>query len=129
MRKLLLAALVGVFVALPAQARPYRDNAVAVVKNWYRQYLHREAEPSGLHGWVTQLRQGQEPRYLLSIFLSDSEYYQNAGGTPRSWITALYEDLAGREPSPREMRYWLDRLEDQTYQDVADALLGRFGGG
>ena len=127
MRKLLLAALLGLCLVSPEQAQPYRDNAVAVVKSWYRQYLHREAEPSGLQGWVTQLRQGQDPTYLLSSLLASQEYFQNAGSTPAGWIKALYWDLAGRRPTFRETRYWQGRLEDETYQEVAYALLLKFG--
>ena len=129
MRKLLIPALLGLVVALPAEARPRPYNPVAIVKNWYRQYLHREPESSGIQGWVDQLRQGEDPTYLLSVLLADKEYYQNAGKTPKGWIAALYEDLAGRAPTRREMRYWLNRLEEQTYQEVAYALLRKFGGG
>jgi hypothetical protein len=105
MRKLLFAALLGLAVALPAEARPRPYNPLAIVKNWYRQYLHREAEPSGLEGWVAQLRHGEDPTYLLSILLGGQEYFQNAGGTSTGWITALFEDLAGRAPTRRELRY------------------------
>jgi hypothetical protein len=129
MRKLLIAAFLGLVVALPGQARPRPYNPVAIVKNWYRQYLHREAEPSGLEGWVAQLRQGEDPTYLLSILLGGQEYFQNAGGTPTGWITALFEDLVGRKPARRELRYWRHRLEGQTYQEVAYDMLRKFGGG
>jgi len=114
---------------LPGEARPRTSNPVAIVKNWYRQYLHREAEPSGLEGWVNQLRQGEDPTYLLSIILGGQEYFQNAGGNATGWITALFEDLAGREPTRRELRYWRHRLEEQTYQEAAYDLLRIFGGG
>jgi hypothetical protein len=80
MRKLLLPALLGLVVALPAEARPRPYNPVAIVKNWYRQYLQREAEPSGLEGWVAQLRQGEDPTYLLSILLGGQEYFPERRG-------------------------------------------------
>jgi hypothetical protein len=128
MHKLLLAVVLGACVLAPAQARHHhRPSAVALVKSWYRQYLHREAEPAGLQGWVSVVRQGHDPRYLLSVFLADREYFQNAGGTAEGWIESLFNDLAGREPTDREYRYWMGRLENQTYQEVAYALLGKFG--
>ena len=64
--------------------------------------------------------------HLLSVLLADHEYYQNAGGTPEGWLETLFQDLAGREPTNREYRYWLRRLEDETYQEVAYKLLRKF---
>jgi hypothetical protein len=127
MRKLILAICLGLLVVAPLRAQYYGYNDVAVVKDWYRHFLHREAEPGGLNGWVNQLRQGQEPAYLLAQIVSGDEYYTKAGANDEDWLVALYQDLTGREPTSRELRYWMGRLDRQTHIEVAYSLVKRYG--
>jgi len=107
-------------------AQTYSDNSVATVKNWYRQFLRRDPEPSGLMHWSEALRQGNPPALLLSGILGSDEYYNIAGGSPNSFVRSLYLDLAGREPTPRELAYWTSRLNTEYPKDVAYAILTRF---
>ena len=109
-----------------APARHYRDDPVAMVQGWYQRYLHRNVDPSGIQTWTQSLQDGNSPAMVLGTILGSDEYIQNAGGTPRAFIRALYRDILGREPSPREYDHWLRDLRLGDYRDVASHLLTRY---
>lgn len=124
MHKLIPALVLGLAVlATPADAQYGQDDAVAIAKYWYRHYLHRQAEPSGLTGWVNNLRAGADPDQLLSLFLGGDEYYAQVGGTPGRLVEALFWDVLGRRPTARERRYWASRLGSETNQEMIYAFL------
>src|SRR6266702_3353170 len=48
MRRFIVPAFVSVLLfSSGASAQYYQDSSAVVVRNWYRQFLHREAGPSG----------------------------------------------------------------------------------
>jgi uncharacterized protein DUF4214 len=127
MRRFIVSALLAVLLfGGVATAQPYGDNSVVTVKNWYRQFLRREAEPSGLMSWSEAMRQGTPPAQLLAGILGSDEYYRIAGGTPDGFVRSLYLDLAGREPAARELNYWTNRLATEYPRDVAYGILARY---
>jgi hypothetical protein len=127
MCKYLPAALVGlVFLVGPTLAQDYPPEQVAMVKNFYRKYLHRDPEPAGLLTWLGHLQNGASPSWVIATMLSSNEYYNNAGGDDEGYAVSLFKDLAGRRPTRGELRYWMERLQNQTHQDVVEALMMRF---
>jgi hypothetical protein len=134
MGKYIAALCLGlVTAATPARAQFYRDrparsetSAAALVRSWYRHYLGRDVEPSGLYYWVDQLNNGASPTWALSQILASDEYYARAGKTQEGYVKALFQDVLGRKPTRREYRTWLERLEDQTFQEFTYDFLKRY---
>jgi hypothetical protein len=132
MKRIILIALTllgGLVLAGPARAQTYSSaagigDAPMIVDYWYRHYLHRGAD-SGAAGWIAALQRGQQPEAVLATILSSTEYYTDGGGTPTGFIAELFHDLVGREPSAREMAYWLQRLRYTSRRDVAYEMLVR----
>ena len=91
MRRFIVPAFVSVLLfSSGASAQYYQDSSAVVVRNWYRQFLHREAEPSGLTGWSDMLRQGAQPAQVLADILGGDEYSQIAGGTSEGFVRTLF---------------------------------------
>jgi Domain of unknown function (DUF4214) len=127
MRRLVVFALLGLLLCGPVStAQPSGDSTVTTVKNWYRQFLRRDAEPSGLMSWSDALRQGNPPALMLSAILGSDEYYNNAGGTSNGFVRSLYLDLTGREPTVGELAYWSNRLNTEYPREVAYGILTRY---
>jgi hypothetical protein len=126
MRTLLSATLLGLVALSPLSAQGDRaPTNVALVKSWYRYYLRREPDPAEVQAWTNLLRSGRDPNRLLAKFLSSDEYYNQVGKSPEAWVKAVYQDLTGRRPGRRDVRYWTRKLERQTYRKVAYAMVTR----
>jgi hypothetical protein len=90
-----------------ASANAGHDRATATVEGWYRQYLGRCADASGLRSWGDQLRCGKDADCVLAGILASDEYYARNGGCDAEFIKALYRDRLGRCASAAEVRQWL----------------------
>ena len=53
----------------PPYAPAYPDNPATLVRSWYRQFLNRDADPSGLTTWTHALRSGSSPQFTLAQIL------------------------------------------------------------
>jgi hypothetical protein len=109
----------------PAPQAGVPRDAERMVSNWYRRYLHRRPDPSGLQSAMIQFQNGETPTGVQGGLLGSDEYFQNHGSTPEGFITGLYEDVLGRQPSPRAMSYWLDQLgqDNGNRQQMANDFL------
>ena len=102
------------------------DGATRLVRSWYRDFLSREPDPPGLRTHVTLLRQGHPPEVVLAGILGSDEYFQRAGRRSEAFVRALFLDLAGRRPTPAELRHWRQRSRILGRQDVAYEMILRF---
>jgi Domain of unknown function (DUF4214) len=101
---MLLACGLG---AAPVKAQAYDE--VGLVNGWYRQYLGRDADPSGAVTWTRALRCAG-PEATQAGILASEEYYCRAGHTPEGFVASLYADVLGRQACAQEIRDWVDRL-------------------
>lgn len=101
------------------------DPATQTVRNWYLQYLHREPDP-GMQGFVDSLRQGQSPLWVEAEIAGSQEGYNKAGGTPEGFVQMMYQAVAGRPPSPDELRHWISLTSANGPIQVAYDLLRTF---
>jgi Domain of unknown function (DUF4214) len=120
-------ALVSVAVLLclapsPGQAQVYGDPS-SLVDYWYRTYLGRAPDPSGLASWTAQLNQGNAPDAVLAAILGSAEFYAKAGSAPEGFIMLLYQDILKRSPSPNELAFWVGRMYTEDRQTIADEIL------
>jgi len=102
-----LALLTLGFTAFEVSAQSQRE--VDLVRNWYLRFLGREPDASGLQSWSTQLVQ-RPANEVLADLLSSPEYFQRHGNSPQGFVTGLYFELLGRQPSADEVNIWLYRL-------------------
>jgi hypothetical protein len=129
MKYLLFLIAAGFAVAAPsaAQAQGYGDPA-SLVDYWYRTYLGRAPDPSGMATWVNALNQGQSADAVLSSILGNDEFYQRAGSTPEGFITLLFTDIVRQPPTPGDVDFWVRRLYTEDRHEVADELLTQHPG-
>ncbi len=81
-----------------------------VITGFYRGSLGREPDPSGLAHWITQARAGMAPAEIAARFYASDEYYRRTGGTPQTWIRALYRALLLREGEAAGVASWVATL-------------------
>lgn len=108
----LLNAAVGI---LPGQreflvsAWTHSPEAYAnLVRNYYLQYLDREADTLAVNNSIKYLRDGGSQVRLASLLISSNEFaqkYQVAGNTP-AFLTIFWKIFFGREPSAAELQQY-----------------------
>jgi hypothetical protein len=81
----------------------------AIVTKMYADTLGRAPDAAGLAGWTTFLRNKTlTVADVASRFYASDEYYlYHAGGTPTSWVTALYQKLLNRTPDAAGLAAWV----------------------
>jgi hypothetical protein len=119
---LLIAALFLSLEPSAAQAQTYGDPN-SLVDYWYRTYLGRTPDPSGIVTWVNALNQGTPPDAVLASILGSDEYYQRAGSTPEGFISQLFNDLLHRSPRPGDLDFWVRRMYTEDRRAIAADIL------
>jgi hypothetical protein len=76
----------------------------------FRDLLDRAPDPDGLLFWVGQLRAGQTQQVVKASIIASDEYFSNSGDN-EAFVTAVYNDLLGRDPDAAGLEFWVDRLE------------------
>lgn len=67
----------------------------------YRTYLRRAADAAGLAGFLEFLTTGGTFTQVRTALLASPEYYQTRGGSSDAgFLTALYQDVLGRDVDP-----------------------------
>ena len=81
----------------------------AIVTKMYVDTLGRQPDAAGLAGWTGFIRNETfSVAEVASRFYASDEYYlYHAGGTPTSWVTALYQKLLGRAPDAAGLAQWV----------------------
>ena len=131
MRRFIALALIAVpalVTTVPAQyppPPPYGGTAESLVDGWYAKFLNRQRDPYAAV-WIDSIRQGQPPNSVLAKILGSQEYYDKSGDNPQGFIQTLYQDVTGRQPSPQELNYWMQRMSISDRTDVAYELLTRY---
>lgn len=81
-----------------------------IVDDLYQRALGRAPDPDGRAYWIGQITRGLRVESTGVLFFGSPEYYQQAGGTNATFVTALYRGILGREPDPGGQAYWEGRL-------------------
>lgn len=79
----------------------------------YQELLGREPDPQGLEFWTAFLRTGSV-NTLRFQHLASAEYFENTGGTNRSYVEQLYRDILDREIDPQGLAFYIGRLDGGT---------------
>ncbi len=113
----------GVIAAqLTHSAEYFKTNVIVPA---YRQFLNRNADQGGIDFWTQQLQHGLTDEQMQGGFIASLEFFNNAGGTNKAWIDALYETLLDRHPDSSGEDYWVNQLNGQQSRlEVANEFTG-----
>jgi hypothetical protein len=94
------------------------------VTTLYQTLLGRQPDQSGLTSHVAFLQQGGTIRDLKSQFFGSEEYFQVRGnGTNDGWLTAVYQDVLGRDVDPSGGAAWTMQLaQGVSRQAIATSI-------
>lgn len=102
---------------------------IGLITSLYEYYLGRTPDAAGLQHHLDNLgARGWTTIHLEAQFLSSEEYLQAAfsGGSadwPVSWLTAVYQDVLGRDPSVADVEYWGGMVPVRGFVPVAERIL------
>jgi hypothetical protein len=114
-----------------------------VVENLYARYLGRAADPGGLQNWTSFLDGGGTVEGVAANLISSAEYFQKAGNTNDTFLTALYHDVLGRAIDSKGQEFYSGQLAQgvsreavafsvltgqEAYQDAVDSYYEQFLG-
>jgi hypothetical protein len=95
----------------------YRQN---LAQSYYNAFLGRSATPGEVAALLGLWQGGGTDEQAIAQILGTLEYFQHAGGTNDAFVTAVFRDLLGREPTSSERTIFLKQLSGSvTRQDVA----------
>ncbi|CAN5307131.1 hypothetical protein BH10PLA2_BH10PLA2_17080 [soil metagenome] len=102
---------------------------IDTVRLWYRKYLDRDVDPSGVERYVGLLRQGSSPLDCQAELLGSDEYFNRQGGTLDGFIAGLFRDVLGRNPNRADLRSWRNSFASNgnNRQVLARQFLGQAG--
>jgi PKD repeat protein len=90
------------------------EHLASVIADDYWTLLQRGPSAADKSAWVQALQAGLSEEQVRSAFLASGEFYQDQGGTPANWITALYQQVLNRTPSAAEVATWSQGLQNGT---------------
>jgi hypothetical protein len=100
------ACLVPVAGSL-TQSFEYYANFVTAA---YQHYLGRTPQTAEVAAWARLMQQGLSDERLEAGFIGSAEYIAGHGGSGAGWVTGMYQDLLGRNPSQAEVNAWVQAL-------------------
>jgi hypothetical protein len=102
---------------------------IDLVRLWYRKYLDRDVDPSGVERYVGLLRAGSSPLDCQAELLGSDEYFNRQGGTIDGFIAGLFRDVLGRNPNRADLRSWRNTFarNGNNRQVLARQFLGQAG--
>jgi hypothetical protein len=102
------------------QSTEYLTKAVRAL---YTQHLKRDADDTGLRGFLAYLRQGGSLGQVSAMILGSPEY-RAAFADDRSWIHGVYRSVLGRDADPSGLANWIKKLKaGSNHAEVALAIV------
>jgi hypothetical protein len=94
-----------------------------IIDGYYQQYLLRPADAAGLANWKTVWGEDGGPEKVRAFFAESDEFYNSAGGSPDTWINALYQRILARSPDPQGEQFWLKSYQQQLAAGVDPGVI------
>jgi hypothetical protein len=82
-----------------------------IINPAYQRFLGRAPDAAGLAFWVSQMQQGLTDEQLEAGFIGSPEFYSVSGGTDKSWVDAMYQQLLGRPADATGETFWTQQLQ------------------
>jgi predicted outer membrane repeat protein len=99
------------------------ENRTNQVNALYHRYLHRNADPAGLQGFIAFLQHGGTIEQLSQILVSSPEYFQLHGSTNEAFVNALYIDALDRLPDAGGQAWFMQGLGSGQAQASVAAMV------
>jgi hypothetical protein len=98
---------------------------ILLIRGWYHGFLGRPATMGEIDTQLSSLNGGAKDENVMAFILGSGEYFNQArvGGTNSGFVTAIYQDLLGRSPSPSDLTTWVGFLGTHTRGEMAQILL------
>jgi hypothetical protein len=95
-----------------------------VVASYYKGFLGRTATAPEINSWVNAINNGLTEKQDAFDFISSAEF-GTLHASNSDFITALYNDILGRQPASSEITFWSNELgSGLSRPDVIQATLG-----
>ena len=96
-------------------------NSTEFVKQQYRDFLNREAEPGGLQYWVNII----DSRAMTRAQVIESFFWSNEFGATIAPIVRLYFAYFLRIPDYEGLMFWIDQFSNgQSLEAISDSFAG-----
>lgn len=94
----------------PAGTITNRQDQLAQITQWFRQYLGREPRAQELYVWEAHLDRGGTLADAQLQILSTPEFYYQSNANDTEYIRRMFLLVTNRQPSQQEVSQWLNRL-------------------
>jgi uncharacterized lipoprotein YbaY len=102
--------LVDATSSFPAGTISNRQDQMAQISQWFRQYLGREPRAQELYVWEAHLDRGGTLADAQLQILSTPEFYYQSNANDTEYIRRMFQMVTNRQPSQQEVQQWLTRL-------------------
>lgn len=89
---------------------PNKQDQLAQISQWFRQYLGREPRSQELYVWEAHLDRGGTLADAQLQILSTPEFYYQSNANDTEYIRRMFLMVTNRQPSQQEVTQWLSRL-------------------
>jgi uncharacterized lipoprotein YbaY len=89
---------------------PNKQEQLAQITQWFRQYLGREPRSQELYVWEAHLDRGCTLADAQLQILSTPEFYYQSNANDTEYIRRMFLLVTNRQPSQQEVTQWLNRL-------------------
>jgi Ig-like domain CHU_C associated len=96
---------------------------LALINSYYQRFLRRAASGSEASFWLPMLTAGFSNEDVAAQILGSPEYFTLAGGTNAGFLTRLFQDVLGRDPSAADNSFFLPLLGSSSRTSVALTVL------
>jgi hypothetical protein len=132
-------ATIGVPSLTPSYADPHvhypttvqrPESAAAHIREWYVKYLGRHATPQEIDHWLDFVYRRSTLAEVQIGIMAAPECFQRCHNDPRVYVDFLFTQITGRQPTPREVQYWVSLLHDRFQgerRDFCRALINAIG--
>ncbi|NTW40373.1 MAG: DUF4214 domain-containing protein [Cellulomonadaceae bacterium] len=111
------------FARQTVYASPSCEWARTVVAGYYTSILGRAPDNTGSEAWTQDLcNRRRLARDVAAFFYGLPEYYNSHGGTPESFVDAVYPAIMGRSPDAGGRAYWISQVRASGSTAVAATL-------
>jgi len=90
---------------------PSRNDQIAQISTWFRNYLRREPRAQELYVWEAHLARGGSLTDAQLQILSTPEFYYQSNADDMEYVRRMFQLVTNRQPSPQEISQWINRLQ------------------
>jgi len=88
-----------------------RNDQLAQIKTWFREYLRREPRSQEIYVWDAHLARGGQLTDAQLQILSTPEFYYQSNADDTQYVRRMFQLVTNRQPSQQEISQWLTRLQ------------------